>query len=44
MVEKRDQLVDLLLAAKQSGNKDEMKQAKTVKQQLNRSIKILKTC
>ena len=44
MVEKRDQLVDLLLAAKQSGNKDEMKQAKTVKQQLkslNQDIKNL---
>ena len=39
LVEKRDQLVDLLLAAKKSGNKDEFKQAKEVKSQL-KSIKL----
>jgi hypothetical protein len=33
MVEKRDQLLDLFLAAKNSGNKDKLKQAKAVKQQ-----------
>lgn len=33
-VEKRDQLLDLVIAAKQSGNKEDMKQAKEVKQQL----------
>lgn len=44
IVEKRDQLVDLLLTAKQSGSKEELKQAKTVKQQLkslNQDIKNL---
>ncbi|MCM2536012.1 hypothetical protein NDK43_31620 [Neobacillus pocheonensis] len=34
MIEKKDQLLDLLVAAKNSGNKDEFKQAKDVKKQL----------
>lgn len=34
LIEKKDQLLDLLVAAKNSGNKDEFKQAKDVKKQL----------
>lgn len=44
MVEKKDQLLDLFLAAKNSGNKEKLKQAKTAKQQLksiNGEIKTL---
>lgn len=44
MVEKRDQLLDLFLAAKNSGNKEKLKQAKAVKQELksiNGEIKTL---
>lgn len=33
-VEKKDQLLDLVIAAKQGGNKEDMKQAKEVKKQL----------
>lgn len=44
LVEKQDQLLDLTQAAKTSGNKDKMKQAKPVRQQLtklNREMKPL---
>jgi uncharacterized protein YukE len=44
MVDKKDQLLDLLLAAKNSGNKAEFKQAKEVKKQvksLNGELKTL---
>jgi Mg2+ and Co2+ transporter CorA len=34
LIQKKDQLLDLLVAAKNSGNKDEFKQAKDVKKQL----------
>ncbi|MFK9091801.1 hypothetical protein ACJEBI_09935 [Bacillus salipaludis] len=46
MVEKKDALLDLLIAAKNSGNKDELKQAKAVKKQLkaiNEELKSLAT-
>jgi hypothetical protein len=46
LVDKKDQLLDLLLAAKKSGNKEELKQAKEVKKQvksLNGEMKSLLT-
>ncbi|MGG1679356.1 hypothetical protein ACIFOT_27075 [Neobacillus sp. NRS-1170] len=43
MIEKRDQLLDLVVAAKQSGNKEDMKQAKEVKQQLKSLNSDMKT-
>ncbi len=42
LVEKRDQLLDLVLAAKNSGNKEQLKQAKAIRPQiksLNQEIK-----
>ncbi|MDQ0199108.1 hypothetical protein [Neobacillus ginsengisoli] len=42
MIQKRDQLLDLLVAAKNSGNKAEFKQAKDVRQQLNSINKEMK--
>lgn len=46
MVDKKDQLVDFLLAAKTSGNKEAIKQAKEIKKQLktrNSELKVLVT-
>ncbi|MEH7331205.1 hypothetical protein V7161_00955 [Neobacillus drentensis] len=43
MIEKRDQLLDLVVAAKQSGNKEDIKQAKEVKQQLKTLNSDMKT-